>query len=149
MFLCLALISSSNNPFLTILELCSVRRESCGDLYLQLSKHAAPNYQHALAVLFRVEMEKVTLCNISAIVDKNTHGPNPLFRPDKQAADRLTEVSSGDYFSDKQETKRGREKLAQPSQPCAYTATYRHTSVTTNLIFPPLSTGGKQMVSRS
>lgn len=92
-------------------------------------------------------MEKATLFNILAIVDKKTHGPNPLFRPDKQAADRLTEVSGGEHFSDKQETKRGREKLAQPSQPWPCTATHRHISVTTHLIFPPLSTGGKQMVS--
>jgi len=69
---------------------------------VQLSKHAAPNYQRAFTALFRLEIEKATLHNISAVLDKITHGPNPHFRPDKQAVNRLKEVSSGDNFSDKQ-----------------------------------------------
>ena len=52
-------------------------------------------------------------------------------------------------FQTNKKSKRGWEKLAHPSRPCACTTTDRHTSVPPNLIFSPLSTGGKQMVSRS
>lgn len=115
----------------TILELCSINRENCGDLYLQISKQAASNSQHALARLFRLEMGKTTLCSISARIHT---GLIYSLRSHKKAGVRLTELSrAGNFWTNK--------KLRQEEK--NYSSLHKFV-----LIFHPLSIGGKQMVSR-
>lgn len=115
----------------TVLELCSVIRENCGDLYLQISKQAASNSQQTLARPFKLEMEKATLCMISTRIHMGLISSLSVIR--KWEIDWQNFLEGIIFWTNK--------KLRQEEK--NYSSLHKFV-----LIFPPLSIEGKQMVSR-
>lgn len=126
--MCFFTLLWSHLPQTTVFELCSVEQ---GKLWGSLpADFKASNSQHALARMFRLEMRKATLCNISARIHLGLIHSLGVIR--KQ--ETVTELSWEVIFLNKQ-------KLQQEEK--NYSSLHKFV-----LIFHPLSIGGKQMVSR-